>query len=154
MICTPTPSEQKARLYHVTWRLSEYPKHWDERALLPMIADAVQFCNISFEPSQLWGIPMSNVPSQMGFVGLVESLMIFCDMVRRHPRLTTAIAPKYGAVRGSGPKHFKRIISNSSELIHTRGQTEPCNSVGPPTGLHELSARRHRIQTLHRNELL
>jgi hypothetical protein len=101
---------------------------------------------------------MSNVSSQLGFVGLVESLMVFCDMVPRHLRLTTTIATQYGAVSVSGPKHFKRIISNSSQLIHTRGQMEPCNCVRLPQSFTSCQPGVwhvcHRIQTLHQNKLL
>jgi hypothetical protein len=97
-----------------------------------MTTVAIVFCNISFNTIRTVRNPEFESSHSTGFVGTDESLMIFCDKVRSHPRLTTMIVPKYGAVRVSGSKHFKRIISNSSQLIHMRGQLEPCNSVHVP----------------------
>lgn len=75
---------------------------------------ATELCNISFSITRT---VRDRLPT--GFVGTDERLMIIRDKARRHPRLTTTIVPKYGAVRVTGSKHFKRNICNSSQLIHT-----------------------------------
>lgn len=103
-----------------------------ERELTSMTTVTIQFCNISFNTIRTVRNTEFESSQSTGFVAIDESLMIFCDQVRRHPRLTTTIVPKCGVVRVSGSKHFKRIISNSSQLIHMRGQLEPCNTVHVP----------------------
>lgn len=145
MTYTPSPSEQKTRLNRVTWRRRDCPKHCSKRELTSMTTVAIVFCNISFNTIRTVRNAEFEGSHSTGYVGIDESLMIFCDKVRSHPRLTTIIVPKYGAVRVSGSKHFKRIISNSSQLIHMRttGGLQQCTC---PTILHELTVKRRKLQ--------